>query len=76
MELNLGFATLNYILIKFHMTLPDITYSGIAKTSLTSYFYYQNSLKLTVPCGLVARIRRSHRRGRGPIPRTGEYHFR
>ena len=27
----------------------------------------------TVPCGLVARIRRSHRRGRGSIPRTGAY---
>ena len=25
------------------------------------------------PCGLVARIRRSHRRGRGSIPRKGEY---
>ena len=24
-----------------------------------------------VPCGLVVRIRRSHRRGRGSIPRTG-----
>ena len=24
-----------------------------------------------IPCGLVARIRRSHRRGRGSIPRTG-----
>ena len=28
---------------------------------------------LSVPCGLVARIRRSHRRGRGSIPRKGEY---
>ena len=27
---------------------------------------------LHIPCGLVARIRRSHRRGRGSIPRTGE----
>ena len=25
-----------------------------------------------LPCGLVARIRRSHRRGRGSIPRTGD----
>ena len=24
-----------------------------------------------IPCGLVAKIRRSHRRGRGSIPRTG-----
>ena len=24
-----------------------------------------------IPCGLVARIRRSHRHGRGSIPRTG-----
>ena len=28
-----------------------------------------------VPCGLVARIRRSHRRGRGSIPRTGDSKF-
>ena len=28
-----------------------------------------------VPCGLVARIRRSHRRGRGSIPRTGDSNF-
>ena len=28
-------------------------------------------LQLSIPCGLVARIRRSHRRGRGSIPRTG-----
>ena len=26
---------------------------------------------LHLPCGLVVRIRRSHRRGRGSIPRTG-----
>ena len=25
-----------------------------------------------IPCGLVARIRRFHRRGRGSIPRKGE----
>ena len=25
-----------------------------------------------LPCGLVVRIRRSHRRGRGSIPRTGD----
>ena len=25
-----------------------------------------------IPCGLVVRIRRSHRRGRGSIPRMGE----
>ena len=28
-----------------------------------------------IPCGLVARIRHSHRRGRGSIPRTGEFQF-
>ena len=28
-----------------------------------------------VPCGLVVRIRRSHRRGRGSIPRTGGPNF-
>ncbi len=26
----------------------------------------------TLPCGLVVRIQRSHRRGRGSIPRTGD----
>ena len=26
-----------------------------------------------VPCGLVARIRRFHRRGRGSIPRMGDF---
>ena len=25
-----------------------------------------------LPCGLVVRIRRFHRRGRGSIPRTGD----
>ncbi len=29
----------------------------------------------TFPCGLVVRIRRSHRRGRGSIPRMGVYNF-
>ena len=28
-----------------------------------------------VPCGLVVRIRRSHRRGRGSIPRMGRISF-
>ena len=28
---------------------------------------------IIIPCGVVARIRRSHRRGRGSIPRKGEY---
>ena len=28
--------------------------------------------KCAVPCGLVVRIRRSHRRGRGSIPRMGD----
>ena len=27
----------------------------------------------TIPCGLVVRIRRFHRRGRGSIPRMGEH---
>ena len=30
---------------------------------------------VTIPCGLVARIRRFHRRGRGSIPRKGETNF-
>ena len=29
--------------------------------------------EVTVPCGLVVRIRRFHRRGRGSIPRMGEH---
>ena len=29
------------------------------------------SLLCVIPCGLVVRIRRSHRRGRGSIPRMG-----
>ena len=28
-----------------------------------------------IPCGLVVRIRRFHRRGRGSIPRMGEIFF-
>ena len=28
-----------------------------------------------IPCGLVVRIRRSHRRGRGSIPRMGAFFF-
>ena len=28
-----------------------------------------------IPCGLVVRIRRFHRRGRGSIPRMGEHFF-
>ena len=28
-----------------------------------------------IPCGLVVRIRRSHRRGRGSIPRMGDHNF-
>ena len=28
-----------------------------------------------IPCGLVVRIRRFHRRGRGSIPRTGVKYF-
>ena len=30
---------------------------------------------ITIPCGLVARIRRFHRRGRGSIPRKGVNKF-
>ena len=35
--------------------------------------YMSFSILLHVPCGLVVRIRRSHRRGRGSIPRTGAF---
>ncbi len=31
--------------------------------------------RVSVPCGLVVRIRRSHRRGRGSIPRMGVLFF-
>ena len=30
---------------------------------------------IAIPCGLVVRIRRSHRRGRGSIPRMGAQFF-
>ena len=33
------------------------------------------SFGMAVPCGLVVRIRRSHRRGRGSIPRMGVFFF-
>ena len=33
------------------------------------------STEVTIPCGLVARIRRFHRRGRGSIPRKGAQMF-
>ena len=33
------------------------------------------STEVTIPCGLVARIRRFHRRGRGSIPRKGANKF-
>ena len=39
---------------------------------------YQNKFHIpicTIPCGLVARIRRFHRRGRGSIPRKGGSNF-
>ena len=42
--------------------------SSWLKTSLSEW--WQTHL-LDIPCGLVARIRRSHRRGRGSIPRKG-----
>ena len=34
------------------------------------------SHSFAIPCGLVARIRRSHRRGRGSIPCTEGLFFR
>ena len=46
--------------------------SSWLKTSLSEW--WQTHL-LDIPCGLVARIRRSHRRGRGSIPRTGDSNF-
>ena len=38
------------------------------------YMFFSHSLY--IPCGLVVRIRRSHRRGRGSIPRTGAFSIR
>ena len=35
----------------------------------------RDNLLKDIPCGLVVRIRRFHRRGRGSIPRTGVKHF-
>ena len=43
-------------------------FSGFEKRPL---YTHNILLQLSIPCGLVARIRRSHRRGRGSIPRTG-----
>ena len=37
--------------------------------------YKYGELTSGVPCGLVVRIRRSHRRGRGSIPRMGDQTF-
>ena len=60
--------------------LPDISLS-----LLSSYVLQANILYIiisiirhyffsvfNIPCGLVARIRRFHRRGRGSIPRKGD----
>ena len=47
----------------------SLAWSGvICTTRKTDLFLRFNIL----PCGLVARIRRFHRRGRGSIPRKGE----
>ena len=35
----------------------------------------RDKLLKDIPCGLVVRIRRFHRRGRGSIPRTGVKYF-
>ena len=35
----------------------------------------RDNLLKDIPCGLVVRIRRFHRRGRGSIPRTGVKYF-
>ena len=46
--------------------------------SSTSPVYIQSIVQPPpppVPCGLVVRIRRSHRRGRGSIPRMGDHNF-
>ena len=40
-----------------------------------SYQCFEALYAAAVPCGLVVRIRRSHRRGRGSIPRMGESNF-
>ena len=39
------------------------------------YFLKNIYYFVDIPCGLVVRIRRSHRRGRGSIPRTGVIFF-
>ena len=40
---------------------------------LCSILLQMRVVATTVPCGLVVRIRRSHRRGRGSIPRMGAF---
>ena len=48
----------------FFRTRPCLTNGTYPK--LAAYLFM-------VPCGLVARIRRFHRRGRGSIPRMGDF---
>ena len=57
-----------------HKTQKNIrTHKKAVKNSLShveSNLHLPNT-EVTIPCGLVARIRRFHRRGRGSIPRKG-----
>ena len=45
----------------------------IGKDQLQSPSFFSHLFH--IPCGLVARIRRFHRRGRGSIPRKGGHNF-
>ena len=50
-----------------------VTLMPIKQIVVLKETYPKSLSKLVIPCGLVARIRRSHRRGRGSIPRTGVF---
>ena len=71
---------------KYEKNPKKVIFSDYGKLFAKKKVFYINELsqKLnrligmlpkTRPCGLVARIRRSHRRGRGSIPRTGTKFF-
>ena len=65
-HLNIIFATSNVVFATFLGLIHACT------QTVTHPFLTNALLALAVPDGLVVRIRRSHRRGRGSIPRLGE----
>ena len=60
-------------MILFTYNKPHITVNSLFQT----LFLIRRNVRMAIsytrlPDGLVVRIRRSHRRGRGSIPRTGD----